>query len=188
MAICINGHYYDESRDDACPDCRELDRRPGPAPSTLFEDDGRASRPSARRSDVSAGSGRYAPHGRSRPGSSPATAFDLDEQHPRLMGFLVITRTRDDVPHRYVRLTKGVHRLGRFGERADIELRDGDISSEHAIVICTRKAARLVDLDSTNGTFVNGERVELAELGAGDAIRVGRTELAFVPFPYVADD
>ena len=33
------------------------------------------------------------------------------------------------------------------------------------------------DLDSTNGTFVNGERVENAVLSSGDRLQVGRVEL-----------
>ena len=33
------------------------------------------------------------------------------------------------------------------------------------------------DLESTNGTFVNGERVENAQLASGDRIQVGRLEL-----------
>jgi pSer/pThr/pTyr-binding forkhead associated (FHA) protein len=33
------------------------------------------------------------------------------------------------------------------------------------------------DLDSTNGTFVNGERVQRAQLAGGDLVRNGRLEL-----------
>ncbi len=33
------------------------------------------------------------------------------------------------------------------------------------------------DLDSTNGTFVNGERIENALLESGDRLQVGRVEL-----------
>ena len=33
------------------------------------------------------------------------------------------------------------------------------------------------DLDSTNGTFVNGERIERARLADGDRLQVGRLEL-----------
>ena len=33
------------------------------------------------------------------------------------------------------------------------------------------------DLDSTNGTFVNGQRIETARLASGDRIQVGRVEL-----------
>jgi pSer/pThr/pTyr-binding forkhead associated (FHA) protein len=36
------------------------------------------------------------------------------------------------------------------------------------------------DLDSTNGTFVNGERVERAHLTSGDRLRVGRVEMVTV--------
>lgn len=36
----------------------------------------------------------------------------------------------------------------------------------------------VVDLDSTNGTWINGERVQTASLGEGDVLRVGR--VAFV--------
>jgi len=33
------------------------------------------------------------------------------------------------------------------------------------------------DLESTNGTFVNGRRVEVAHLAPGDRLQVGRLEL-----------
>ncbi len=33
------------------------------------------------------------------------------------------------------------------------------------------------DLDSTNGTFVNGERIKITTLEAGDLLHVGRVEL-----------
>ena len=36
------------------------------------------------------------------------------------------------------------------------------------------------DLESTNGTFVNGERVEVARLVSGDRLQVGRMELVAI--------
>ena len=33
------------------------------------------------------------------------------------------------------------------------------------------------DLESTNGTFVNGRRIDSARLASGDKIRIGRVEL-----------
>ena len=33
------------------------------------------------------------------------------------------------------------------------------------------------DLESTNGTYVNGERIERARLASGDKVQVGRVEL-----------
>ena len=38
-------------------------------------------------------------------------------------------------------------------------------------------AVEVVDLKSTNGTYVNERRVERAELKSGDRLRVGRLEL-----------
>jgi pSer/pThr/pTyr-binding forkhead associated (FHA) protein len=36
------------------------------------------------------------------------------------------------------------------------------------------------DLESTNGTFVNGQRIEAARLASGDRVQVGRVELVAV--------
>jgi pSer/pThr/pTyr-binding forkhead associated (FHA) protein len=36
------------------------------------------------------------------------------------------------------------------------------------------------DLDSTNGTFVNGSRVDVTRLASGDKLQVGRVELVAV--------
>lgn len=38
-------------------------------------------------------------------------------------------------------------------------------------------ALEVRDLDSTNGTYVNGERVDIAQLAPGDRLKVGRVEL-----------
>jgi pSer/pThr/pTyr-binding forkhead associated (FHA) protein len=39
--------------------------------------------------------------------------------------------------------------------------------------------ANIRDLDSTNGTFVNGERITSQRLADGDRVKVGRTSLIF---------
>lgn len=47
------------------------------------------------------------------------------------------------------------------------------------------------DLSSTNGTFVNGRRVERAALAPGDTLRVGRAELVVeraVPLPEATEE
>jgi pSer/pThr/pTyr-binding forkhead associated (FHA) protein len=40
------------------------------------------------------------------------------------------------------------------------------------------------DLDSTNGTFVNGKRVKKKRLAAGDSVRIGRVELEVAEAPH----
>ncbi len=103
------------------------------------------------------------------------------------MGFLLVVSSRDD-EGRYFRLEKGVNPVGKFETGAKIGLRDTEVSGQHALVVCTNSATRLVDLDSTNGTCVNGGKTEYAQLAEGDVVEFGRTELVYVPFPYIAED
>lgn len=61
---------------------------------------------------------------------------------------------------------------------AEITLDDGGISRRHCEIRVTHDGPHLViglrDLGSTNGTFVNGERVNTARLDNGDRITIGR--------------
>jgi transcriptional regulator with GAF, ATPase, and Fis domain len=59
-------------------------------------------------------------------------------------------------------------------------LRDRAVSRRHFTISKTDVAFHLVDLDSHNGTFVNGIPVRRKLLGHGDTIRVGRCELVFL--------
>lgn len=72
--------------------------------------------------------------------------------------------------------------LGR-DESADVILEDPGISRRHAEVRVTndgpRQVAHLRDLGSTNGTYVNGDKVDASPLGDGDRITVGRTSVIF---------
>jgi transcriptional regulator with GAF, ATPase, and Fis domain len=61
-----------------------------------------------------------------------------------------------------------------------LSLRDRAVSRRHFTISKTDVAFHLVDLDSHNGTFVNGIPVRRKLLGHGDTIRVGRCELVFL--------
>jgi pSer/pThr/pTyr-binding forkhead associated (FHA) protein len=61
----------------------------------------------------------------------------------------------------------------------DLLLDEPTVSGEHAAITLGEPAA-IVDLGSTNGTFVNGERVAKQPLAHGDRIRIGSHELQFV--------
>ena len=64
----------------------------------------------------------------------------------------------------------------------DITLLDEGISREHALILYDEADGQFVveDLQSTNGTKVNGKRVRSATLSHGDEIQIGRTRFEFV--------
>ena len=76
------------------------------------------------------------------------------------------------------RVTKSRVVLGR-GSDCDIPLSDPNVSRRHAELRQEGSAYWIVDLDSTNGTEVNGEQATRAKLEDGDRILIGSTELVF---------
>ena len=69
-------------------------------------------------------------------------------------------------------LTRGKYVVGREAG-SDIQLPEGSVSSRHAQLERIGGSWRLADLQSTNGTFVNGRRIDSVELKPGDRIRFG---------------
>jgi pSer/pThr/pTyr-binding forkhead associated (FHA) protein len=69
--------------------------------------------------------------------------------------------------------------IGR-GLAADIRLDHTSVSRRHAILIPRGPRARILDDRSLNGTFVNGQRVEHADLHDDDLIVIGRFQLRYV--------
>jgi pSer/pThr/pTyr-binding forkhead associated (FHA) protein len=70
--------------------------------------------------------------------------------------------------------------VGRSAQN-DIELRgDGFASAVHALFEPKRDGVWLQDVGSTNGTFVNGVKLEAPrKLAAGDVVRIGETDLRY---------
>ena len=72
--------------------------------------------------------------------------------------------------------------LGR-SPRADVTFSDEGVSREHAFLCfdAASEAWTLEDLQSTNGTRVNGKRVRSCSLSSGDEIQIGHVRLRFTP-------
>ena len=68
--------------------------------------------------------------------------------------------------------------LGR-GPANDVVLPDESVSGQHCRIRPETGRFVLHDLESTNGTFVNGRRVGRHPLAEGDVIRIGETSIEF---------
>jgi pSer/pThr/pTyr-binding forkhead associated (FHA) protein len=78
-----------------------------------------------------------------------------------------------------ISLGSDVMHIGR-GLAAELHLDESSVSRRHAIVVPRAVGARILDDRSSNGTFVNGRRVQQAELRSGDVIVLGRVVLRYL--------
>ncbi len=70
--------------------------------------------------------------------------------------------------------------FGRADDNRAVLDDDDFASAHHARIESSREGVWIVDLDSTNGTWVNDERMNgRRKLQEGDVVRIGRTELRF---------
>ena len=79
-------------------------------------------------------------------------------------------------------LSRAKYTVGRAGG-SDIQLSADSVSSRHAELEKTDRGWRVTDLQSTNGTFVNGRRVDAADLKTGDEVGFGEVKAKFVGAP-----
>src|SRR3977135_3722962 len=75
------------------------------------------------------------------------------------------------------RLKPGAIKTVGRAPRADFILDVALVSRLHCRLTAADENLEVVDLSSTNGTFVNDKRVKKANVVAGDRLRVGRVEL-----------
>ena len=90
----------------------------------------------------------------------------------------ILRTTTEDIPERTFRVLPGsVRTIGRAAG-ADFIVDAALVSRVHCRLTALADGKLEVrDLGSTNGTFVNGNRVETATLASGDTLGVGRVEL-----------
>jgi pSer/pThr/pTyr-binding forkhead associated (FHA) protein len=80
-------------------------------------------------------------------------------------------------PDATFRLKSGAIKTVGRAPRADFILDVALVSRLHCRLTAADDQLEVLDLKSTNGTFVNDKRVEKATLATGDRLRVGRVEL-----------
>jgi pSer/pThr/pTyr-binding forkhead associated (FHA) protein len=81
-----------------------------------------------------------------------------------------------EIPFTFRILPGNIKTIGRAG-RADFVVDAGMVSRFHCRLTAGIAELEVMDLDSTNGTFVNGMRVARASLKDGDRLGIGRVEL-----------
>ena len=89
-----------------------------------------------------------------------------------------LLRTTDgaELPFTFRILPGSIKTIGR-ATRADFVVDAALVSRLHCRLTAGANELEVVDLESTNGTFVNGERSARARLAHGDRLGVGRVEL-----------
>lgn len=75
-------------------------------------------------------------------------------------------------------LRRGTYTIGR--SNADITIPDPDLSRAHARLVVTETVITIVDLDSANGTEVDGERQRNAVVTTDSTIRCGNSTMSLV--------
>lgn len=108
-------------------------------------------------------------------GIEPCKEIVSDYEQPE---YAVYNRTS----HEEVALDYGSHVIGRSSRKCKILIEDKLVSLVHGILTVNREAASILDLNSKNGIFVNGQKIESNKeyaLHDQDVIRMGYTELIF---------
>jgi hypothetical protein len=92
------------------------------------------------------------------------------------MNRLVVNPNRPDSWE--IQLKEGTNKLGR-GDATDFKIADGSVSSSHCEIVVNRGSVTILDLGSTNGTFINDTPTQSATLQNGETIRLGQVAMIF---------
>src|SRR5207248_3327841 len=107
--------------------------------------------------------------------AGPASTFHAKEAVP--MALLRILN--GSLASQEIELSPDPMTIGR-ASACNIRIADAGVSSKHAKIWCEDGQYFLMDLGSTNGTFVNDRDVDREKLSDGDVITFGMTKAAFV--------
>lgn len=113
------------------------------------------------------------------PEEPPADAGQTTQEPDADATFILPDAVLVDAAHGLTEFRLGaMNYIGRADDN-QIRLKSGDISRRHAMISASEGAYLLRDLQSQNGTFVNGQRIASHVLADGDRVRVGNIELVF---------
>jgi pSer/pThr/pTyr-binding forkhead associated (FHA) protein len=93
-------------------------------------------------------------------------------------GNAILTGTKDPFNGMKFELNKRKHIVGRKPD-CDITLNEPSVSASHAELVNEAGVWKVVNLLSSNGTFINGKKIAVESLHHGDKVSFGRTEFTF---------
>ena len=93
------------------------------------------------------------------------------------MGKLILTLDGQELAQ--YELEKERYTVGRLSDN-DIHIDNMAVSGHHALILNILKDSFLEDLNSTNGTYVNGKLIKKHALQEGDVITIGRHQLKYL--------
>ena len=89
----------------------------------------------------------------------------------------ILKTITEDIPERTFRiLSGGIRTIGR-STGADFIVDVALVSRVHCRLVASDEALSVEDLSSTNGTFLNNQRIDHGTATGGDRLRIGRVEL-----------
>jgi pSer/pThr/pTyr-binding forkhead associated (FHA) protein len=101
----------------------------------------------------------------------------VSRQATTIRGMWILRGSGEDQDLLTFRITQGgIKTVGR-GPRADFVIDRTLVSRLHCRLEAVDGGLEVTDLSSTNGTYLNGQRIERARLTNGDCLRLGRVEL-----------
>lgn len=100
---------------------------------------------------------------------------DASNQHPKDRAVLYIESP--SIQSEVLKLRRDATIFGR--EKGDVVINDAEISSTHCQIQNIGGHYHIFDMNSTNGTFVNDQRIVKSRLQNNDLIRIGRTIMRF---------
>ena len=99
------------------------------------------------------------------------------QEKPKNITRGVLYLRRAESQFEMIKLRRDATIVGR--DRADIVVDDSEVSSSHFQIQMIEGVHHIFDMNSTNGTFVNHERIVKAKLNDGDMITLGKTTFRF---------
>lgn len=95
---------------------------------------------------------------------------------------MLMVREPGESQRSFLLRSDGAFAVGRDPRTNTLTMRDPALSARHFKVVPDDGWFYVVDLDSTNGTYLNRRRVRAAKLSSGDVIQAGQVELEFRSF------